>query len=232
MRKKYHLGDQPIPSRFRIYEERLEVLGVQRRRADALAFCHGRGQSLAFVLEPSNPHDANAIRIDGAWKGWLFSKQKQLGYVPREIAARLAETGLAATVRPRLLKTYAGTDGYVEIEYQIIGPADQLRDYRPPSGARDVAKSAVEDGDSETAIATLLQMIAATEADAKANNWGVAPRPYSDLAVLYRKLKRHDDEVAILERFEAQPKAPGVMPAKLAERLIRAREIRSAKARK
>jgi len=102
MRKKYHLGDQPIPTGFRIYEERLEVLGVQRRRADALAFCHGRGQSLAFVLEPSNPHDANAIRIDGAWKGWLFSKQKQLGYVPREIAARLAETGLAATVRPRL----------------------------------------------------------------------------------------------------------------------------------
>lgn len=231
MRKKYHLGDQPIPTGFRIYEERLEVLGVQRRRADALAFCHGRGQSLAFVLEPSNPHDANAIRIDGAWKGWLFSKQKHLGYVPREIAARLAEAGLAAMVQPRLLKTYAGTDGYVEIEYQIIGPADRLRDYRPPS-MREAAKTAAKEGDSDTAIATLMAMVAATEVDAKANNWGVAPRPYSDLAVLYRKLKRHDDEVAILERFEAQPKAPGVMPAKLAERLIRAREIRSAKARK
>ena len=56
-------------------------------------------------------------------------------------------------------------------------------------------------------------------------NWGVAPWYYEQLAILYRKEKQYEKEIEILERYEKQPKAPGIGPKKLAERLIKARVL-------
>lgn len=79
------------------------------------------------------------------------------------------------------------------------------------------------------AIDLLLKLVDATESEARAagRGWGVAPWYYEQLAIIYRKEKRFPDEVAILERYEAQPKAPGAGPGKLAERLKKARELAS-----
>jgi HIRAN domain len=131
MHKQYHLDEYPIPKGFRIYQDRVPVMGVATRRADVAAFCKGSDRKLAFLEEPENRHDPNAIRIVGSWKGWLFRKEKLLGYVPAEEAAKLARLGLADSVLPRLLKTYVGTDGFVEIEIQIIGPIDLYRTFNP-----------------------------------------------------------------------------------------------------
>ena len=68
-----------------------------------------------------------------------------------------------------------------------------------------------------------------TEDEAAAEGFGVAPWYYEQLAILLRKEKRYGDEVLILERYEAQPKARGAKPAKLAARLVRAREARDKK---
>jgi hypothetical protein len=80
------------------------------------------------------------------------------------------------------------------------------------------------------AIALLLVLVDATETESTAAGagWGVAPWYYEQLAILYRKEKQFADEVAILERYEAQPKAPGAGPGKLAERLTKARELAAA----
>ena len=84
---------------------------------------------------------------------------------------------------------------------------------------------------SEEAEDLLLKLIGETEAEARAHGagWGVAPWYYEQLAILYRKEKRYSDEVQILERYQHQPKAPGVGPKKLAERLLRARRLRDAR---
>jgi hypothetical protein len=74
----------------------------------------------------------------------------------------------------------------------------------------------------------LIELVKATEAESVANGMGVAPAYYSELAILYRKQKEYSKEVSILERFANQKHAPGVMPAKLLERLDRAREIAAA----
>jgi hypothetical protein len=83
------------------------------------------------------------------------------------------------------------------------------------------------EGRDEQAIALLLQAVDATERESqeKGPGWGVAPWYYEQLAVLYRKEKRFADEVAILERYAAQEKAPGVGPQKLAERLEKAKAL-------
>ena len=79
------------------------------------------------------------------------------------------------------------------------------------------------------AIQLLVELVDATEKESRAAGpgWGVAPWYYEQLAIIYRKEKRYADEVAILERYEAQPKGPGVGPSKLAERLKKARKLAS-----
>lgn len=64
------------------------------------------------------------------------------------------------------------------------------------------------------------------ESDARrVASWAVAPWYYEQAAILYRKLGRLADEVAILERYERQRKAPGASPAALAARLLKARAL-------
>jgi hypothetical protein len=224
MLKQYHLDRQEIPEGHRIYDERLEVRGIELRRADAIAFCKAKGQWLELDPEPTNRHDPNAIKLTGCWRGFFGTKRRHLGYVPREVASRLGGTGLIAEVKPRLLKTYVGNDEFVEVEFQITGPVERFRDYRPLTDApMDRVTKLKEDGKLEEAIDTLTAAVEAEELEAKRKGHGVAPWPYRELAVLYRKLKRYEDEVAILERYEAQEKAPGRSPAELAERLTKAR---------
>lgn len=161
MHKQYHLDEYPPPSGFRIYFDRVSVMGITMRKADAAAFCKAQDRELALEREPGNPHDANAIKLIGSWKGWFGRKSRHLGYVPADMAAKLAETGLADTVRPRLMKTYLGTDGFVEIEFQVIGPKEHYERLRPPKPAPSKLRTPQEDAhEHEKALARLAALIA------------------------------------------------------------------------
>ncbi|MBN1181814.1 MAG: DnaJ domain-containing protein [Bacteroidales bacterium] len=73
------------------------------------------------------------------------------------------------------------------------------------------------------AISILLEKIKMEERDNQINHWGVAPAWYHELAIIYRKQKDYENEVKILERYMAQEKAPGVMKARIAKRLEKAK---------
>lgn len=154
MHKEYHLANYPIPDGFRIFVDRVPIMGVALRKADAAAFCKASGKQLTFEREPQNRHDPNAIRVVGSWKGWFLRKEKMLGYVPAGDAAKLVKLGLAESVRPRLLKTYVGTDGFVEIEFQIVGPTDLYRTFNPPPPPKAVTTAEAAAND-EAALARL-----------------------------------------------------------------------------
>jgi DNA polymerase III epsilon subunit-like protein len=76
----------------------------------------------------------------------------------------------------------------------------------------------------DEAVRLLLAEIEHQETEAKKTGLGVAPWYYEQLAIVYRKLKRHDAELVILERYDQQPKAPGAGPQKLKERLEKVRQ--------
>jgi len=78
-------------------------------------------------------------------------------------------------------------------------------------------------GDLDQAEALLLRLVDATEAEARAEGLGVAPWYYEQPAIVYRKRKLLHPEIAILERYQCQSKAPGVGPSVLADRLERLR---------
>jgi hypothetical protein len=80
-------------------------------------------------------------------------------------------------------------------------------------------------GDMDSAEPLLLRLVDATESECAVDGWGVAPWYYEQLAIVYRRQRLYDKEVAILERFAAQKHAPGVTPGQLMERLSRARAL-------
>jgi hypothetical protein len=232
----YHLQEQEIPEGFQIFADRLEVAGVSFRKGDATAFASSKDGWLEFEREPGNRQDKNAIRIIGCSKGFFGTKRRFIGYVPKEFAKMIVEGGFWERVRPRLLKTYVGDSGFVEVLFQILGPKGQKYQFDPPKSQEGdhytayverVKQLKVEDKYDE-AIELLLKLVDGTEKEARGhgNGWGVAPWYYEQLAIIYRKKKRYDDEVQILERYENQPKAPGAGPGKLAERLLKAKQLR------
>jgi hypothetical protein len=64
------------------------------------------------------------------------------------------------------------------------------------------------------------------EEESRKTGLGVAPWYYEQLAIVYRKQGRHNDELAILKRYDRQIKAPGAKPATLMARLEKVRSRR------
>ena len=89
----------------------------------------------------------------------------------------------------------------------------------------DDVKRLKREGQTDDVESLLLMLVEATEEQDSCDKGGVAPWYYEQLAILYRQQKRHDDEVAILERYDRQRKAPGVTPQQLKERLAKAKEL-------
>ncbi|RLB24349.1 MAG: hypothetical protein DRG73_04015 [Deltaproteobacteria bacterium] len=223
-KRKYHLQEQPIPEGFHIYEDRLEVAGVSFRKNDAAAFAKSKHLWLELEREQENKHDKNAIRVIGCSKGLFGTKRRFIGYVPKDVAKKIVEGGFWGKVRPRLLKTYVGAGGFVEILFQLLGPKGQKFQFSPPKTQEgghyteyvERVKQLKAENKNEEAIELLLKLVDEIEKEAqkRGEGWGVAPWYYEQLAILYRKEKRYDDEVQILERYEAQPKAPGASSEK------------------
>ncbi|SMP46246.1 hypothetical protein SAMN06295888_1041 [Desulfonatronum zhilinae] len=235
-KSKYHLQVQEIPEGFQIFEDRLEVAGVSFRKSDAAAFAASKNGWLKLEREADNKHDKNAIKVIGCSKGFFGTKRRFIGYVPKDASKKVMERGFWGKVKPRLLKTYVGDSGFVEILFQILGPKGQKYQFDPPKSHEgghyteyvERVKQLKAENRLDEAIELLLKLVDQTEKEARGHGkaMGVAPWYYEQLAIIYRKDKRYSDEVQILERYENQPKAPGAGPEKLAERLVKARKVK------
>ncbi|MCR9282635.1 MAG: hypothetical protein NXH99_13150 [Rhodobacteraceae bacterium] len=141
-------------------------VALEGRKASAAAFCKATGQTLTLAPEPTNKHDRNAIKIFGEWKGWFRRKREFLGYIPAETAAALAQAGVVKHVRPRLLKTYLGSDGFVEIEFQIIGPKEMYESVfpkkQPPAENLTAEETVARDNVAVERLRSLVEFLAAT----------------------------------------------------------------------
>ncbi|MDZ4709397.1 MAG: hypothetical protein SH818_13445 [Saprospiraceae bacterium] len=232
--KKFHLQEQEIPEGYMIFEERLEVAGIQFQKNAAMSFSQNtEGCWLELEQEEDNKYDKNAIKVIGCRKAFLGNKRYFIGYVPKEISQLIIEGGYLEIVKPRLLKTYVSENDFVEILFQLLGPIEKKYHFKQTERVKgkhftdyvDRVKQLMEEKNYPEAIEPLLKLVNETEKEAKKKGLGVAPWYYEQLAVIYRKEKRYNEEVEILERFEKQPKSPGSLPKVLAERLIKAREL-------
>lgn len=120
---------EAIPEGYQIYEDRLTPAGISFRKTHAVAFASSSDGWLELEPEPGNQHDKNAIKIIGCTKGILWTKRRFVGYLPKEVSKNIVGRGFLTLIRPRLINTYIGQDGYVEILFQILGPKGRKKEY-------------------------------------------------------------------------------------------------------
>ncbi|MDX2424664.1 MAG: hypothetical protein QNK15_00250 [Cycloclasticus sp.] len=123
-------------------------------------------------------------------------------------------------------------DNLGSVADEINSKMDEIRQSGSVDGQHytdsiEKVKQLKREGKHQDAINILLQAVDSTEKESEfaGEGWGVAPWYYEQLAIIYRKEKEYQKEVEILERYAAQPKAPGAGPQKLAERLAKAEEL-------
>lgn len=116
---------EEIPLGYRIYEQHPEIAGIQFRKENALSFANANNQSLKLQRDASNEHDPNAIRIIGVAEG----KEYFIGFVPKEIALQIAKTNFLELIKPRLVRIYVSAKGFIDIQYQILGPKAEKARY-------------------------------------------------------------------------------------------------------
>lgn len=116
----------PLPKGFQIYSDGDRPAGMQHYKANAATFVQSEAQRIELEPEPSNTHDKNAIKVIGVCAAGVF----HIGYLPADLAAQLYRAGLVSLVRGRLDRVYQGTDGYLEIKYQVIGPRSEMAKFR------------------------------------------------------------------------------------------------------
>jgi hypothetical protein len=91
----------------------------------------------------------------------------------------------------------------------------------------ETIKHLKREGRHTEAIELLLKTVAATERESEkmGPRWVVAPWYYEQLAIIYRKEGRIEDEIAILERYVQHTKTPKTGEDKLRERLKKAKAL-------
>lgn len=213
------------------------ALSQMRRRC--VPGAEGRpSMPVTLVLEPDNPYDDHAVAV--------MSAAGQVGHLPRDDARRYGPTLLAlqragyhGASCHALLNGGTRTKPTFGVTLCVAYPEDcelhlgirSDQDDKPTAGrvrgrhytdyAEDV-RNLRRSGQEEAAERLLLELVDATEEEAHMRGTGVAPWYYEQLAIIYRKRKDPNAEVAILERYAGQPSAPGAGAAKLAERLTKA----------
>ena len=128
-----------------------------------------------------NPHDPNAIEIMGCTPGLFGVRRRPFGYILRESAKAMVDAKIDGIIRPRLLKTYISTSGFLEILFQIIGPAesfDALAVPEPNDGAYYTEfvpriEWLKRHGRHEKAISILLKLVDEVEDESERKGWGV-----------------------------------------------------------
>ncbi len=219
-----------------------KVVGVHYRKPDAASFAkaaknaesQGCIYGVRLQLEPDNLVDKNAIMVWGVaeTKGWLGRiKQAEwhIGYLPAELAAEIQHDLISIGV-PVAAELYSIFEEGDFLEFSIIvlapkgfGHSSRERAARKSKGSPETrvehASRLIAEEKFDEAINFLLDCCEGEEALSKQSGHGVAPWCYESLAKIFRKLKLQDEEIAIIERYDAQLKAPGAGPARLHSRL-------------
>ncbi len=203
-----------------------------------------------LVLEPDNPHDSNAVRVDisGQTAGYLSRDDaeyyhdyiKNIGYrvvVCQAVIVggyriderKYASLGVWLDL-PDEDNTLQGVNSYTGTSAaNLRAPNSKSGLYKGKHYTEYVedVKALKRHGAYEEALKLLYDLIDAVEEESRSEGLGVAPWYYEQAAIIHRKLDDFAAEVRILERYEsAAVRAPGAMGDALLGRLTKARALR------
>jgi hypothetical protein len=134
-----------IPKGHQIFETDVELAGVEHHRKSVISFVESEEQSIELEREPGNRADSNAIAVIGTSQSRSGRERKLIGYVPAEIALRVAITDVFSVLHPRLRRVWVSDSGFCVVGFDLTGPKSMIGAYRD-----GVAKGTGSDGNSNS----------------------------------------------------------------------------------
>ena len=195
--------------------------------------------------EPTNPYDRNTVQI--------LIGDRVMGYLSREDAVQhaplMARHGHSVSCPALICGGFLQSEGRASLgawldllesetpHREVMARSTGVSEFRarnnPPTHGLFKGKhyteyvediKALKRHDAlEEALDLLNELIGAVEDEARAEGNGVAPWYYEQAAIVCRKRRDFQGEIAVLERYVAQSPAPGASPSALLERLEKAR---------
>lgn len=106
----------PIPKGMRIEWPKVQAKGLFAHKEAVIRFAHGSDHQIKLRPEPANEHDRNAIQVIGIDQ----AGPHMIGYVPRDVAASIAEPGLTEEILGRIRHIWVGDYGGVDVKFDIL----------------------------------------------------------------------------------------------------------------
>lgn len=122
----YYNKATDIPEDHLIYVGNFDVAGVFYRMENARDFLETGSNLLKLMPEPANPHDPNAIKVCGRYKGFMGAKLIHVGYIPRDLAAIIVSGDFQNDLSAKLVSTNDYEDS-IAITIQLFGPKDRYK---------------------------------------------------------------------------------------------------------
>lgn len=107
----------------------VKVVGLQHRRSDVDAFFAATAAAernrtpygVRLKPDPNNPHDRNAIAVDGYAGGGNW----HIGFLDRDTAAEISRDLISAgiPIEAELYSLWNGDDGYVDANVIVLAPS-------------------------------------------------------------------------------------------------------------
>ncbi len=119
---------EDYPDGYVIYVH-FNVSGITFRFVDAATFANSQRLSVELERETTNKHDKNAIKVIGVCRRGRYF----VGYVPKDVSAHIARSGMYDVLRARLVRIYSIPQDpesnfdhpYVEIQMELVGPKER-----------------------------------------------------------------------------------------------------------
>lgn len=186
--------------------EFVPVAGITKPDAfpHAQAFIFGSNRFVELERMPNHPIDPNAIAVLGTWVVDGVSHRARLGYIPADVAAKLATLGRETPIGATIKVMYAPAIGRtIGIRLDVWGPRRKAgRPIEQPHRAEIVVPTdPVQrnvmgiDLEAEGLIDNAIECYEPNVRDGFDGN-----HPYDRLAIIYRRRGEIDKEVAVLRR--------------------------------
>jgi hypothetical protein len=164
----------------------------------------GDEQRITLRLEPSNPIDPNAIAVVGDWTGAGIQKSAQLGYHPREAAQKSVDLLRQSKLEPTIAVLYLPHENHspgIRLDLWTHRKRPKKAPEAPYDSSIKVPSDPVErnlkggDLEKQGLVDNAIEFYQANVDDGFDGNF-----PYDRLAILFRRTKKFDHEVLVLER--------------------------------
>lgn len=108
------------------YTKEFALPGSSYVRAEASRFAHGLPEKVSLHHEPGNKHDPNALRVIGH----TAREKLRLGYIPRDMAAVIAELDIADQVDVSLRDVYSVRNKGAEFRVVLKGKPEHRKAFK------------------------------------------------------------------------------------------------------